>query len=210
MNNNSGTNIVQKRANSSGMQGNTKLTHSLIYLLCEQGQQPPKKQMVRKNTNETDKKQSTQHSRRSNEISKTSLNTSKNTLQPTIMASKQAHMIGAAAPRAKSKPSGSGKNPVVAQSNQNNSLLNTTLLSLQNQKGGKQPVKIGSKGAPIASKKALQVNNRAKSACKTSKNMIFNQTAPIKYFKNLEDSIVKEKDNGYNEQHEEQLRVVNK
>lgn len=58
-----------------------------------------------------------------------------------------------------------------------------------NNKTGKASVKIGGKKPvqpQLVSKKVLKVAGRAKSACR-GKTELFNQTAPIKFFTNLEE-----------------------
>ena len=58
-----------------------------------------------------------------------------------------------------------------------------------NHKSGKASVKLGSKKtgqSSLVTKKVLKVTNRAKSACR-GKTELFNYTAPIKFFSNLEE-----------------------
>ena len=58
-----------------------------------------------------------------------------------------------------------------------------------NNKSGKTSVRIGGKKpvqAQLVSKKVLKVAGRAKSACR-GKTELFNQTAPIKFFSNIDE-----------------------
>ena len=58
-----------------------------------------------------------------------------------------------------------------------------------NHKSGKASVKVANKKngqSSLVTKKVLKVTNRAKSACR-GKTELFNYTAPIKFFSNLEE-----------------------
>ena len=69
-----------------------------------------------------------------------------------------------------------------------NSLLNATLMAMINQKQGKSQTRPKSKSGTNAYQIGKKPVGRAKSACK-GKAELFNSTAPIKFFSNLEETV---------------------